>query len=206
MKKLLSLYILIFFATVVSAQKPLTYTDWLKLTKEERSRIVTCEVVDGDSLLVIKMRPVIIYPPRKFKNKRERRRYTRMIRNVKKVYPYALTINNIFYESEMHLRTLDTKKEKRKYIKKKEKELKKQFEKTIRNMTFTQGRILIKLVDRETGHTSYQLVKHFKGSLSAMFWQSIALVFSTNLKYEYDPKKEDKWIEEIVARIENGQL
>ena len=76
----------------------------------------------------------------------------------------------------------------------------------IRDMTYSQGRILIKLVDRETSHTSYQLVKHFKGNLSAFFWQGIAKIFQTNLKYEYDPDGTDKWIEEIVARIENGQL
>lgn len=73
-------------------------------------------------------------------------------------------------------------------------------------MTYTQGRILIKLVDRETSHTSYELVKHFKGGVAAFFWQGVAKMFHTNLKYQYDPDGTDKWIEEIVAKIENGQL
>lgn len=206
MKKIFFTYILLCFAIILVAQEQLNNNYLHKIIEEDKNHIVACKVVDGDSLFIVNMRPILVYPPRKFKNKREKRRYNRMIRNVKKVYPYALTINNIFYESENHLKTLDNKKEKRKYIKHKEKELKKQFEKTIRNMTFTQGRILIKLVDRETGHTSYQLVKHFKGSVSAVLWQSVALIFSTNLKYEYDPENEDKWIEEIVSRIENGQL
>jgi hypothetical protein len=128
------------------------------------------------------------------------------VRYVKKVYPYALTINNIFKETEFVLAQMDNEREKKLYIKTKEKELKKEFEGSIREMTYTQGRILIKLVDRETGHTSYELVQHFKGNISAIFWQSIARVFSTNLKYEYDAQGDDKWIEEIVTKIESGTL
>ncbi len=206
MKRIIIIFILLFLSTILVAQNPLNYNDWLKLTKEEKGRVISCKIVDGDSLLIINMRPILVYPPRKFKNKRERRRYNRMVRNVKKVYPYAIMINNIFYESELHLKTLKTKKERKKYIKLKEKELRKKFEKIVRKMTFSQGRILIKLVDRETGHTSYKLIKHFKGSINAVLWQSVARIFSTNLKYEYDPKNEDKWIEEIITKIENGQL
>jgi len=73
-------------------------------------------------------------------------------------------------------------------------------------MTFSEGRILIKLVDRQTGKTSYELVQQLRGNLSAVLWQSVARVFSTSLKYEYDKDGDDKWIEEIVARIENGTL
>ncbi|MCF6185115.1 MAG: DUF4294 domain-containing protein [Bacteroidales bacterium] len=101
---------------------------------------------------------------------------------------------------------MDNNRERRNYINEKEKELKKEFEGDIRNMTYSQGRILIKLVDRQTGNTTYQIVKHFKGGVSAFFWQGIARIFQTNLKYEYDPDGTDKWIEEIVVRIENGQL
>ena len=161
---------------------------------------------NGDTAFHYRMRPVIIYPPRKFRNKREKNKYYRLVRNVKKVYPYSIIIKNIFVESEFVLRNMENNKDRKRYIKQKEKELKKEFEDDIRDMTYSQGRILIKLVDRETSHTTYQLVKHFKGGLSAFFWQGIAKIFQTNLKYEYDPDGTDKWIEEIVARIENGQL
>ncbi len=206
MKKIVFISIFLFLLSNLYSQKIVSKYDYYKLSKEERSRLVAFKVIDGDTVLTVKMRPIYVFPPRKFKNKRQRRRYTRLVRNVKKVYPYSKIINNIFYESAFHVQTLDSKRDKKKYVKKKEKELKKKFEKIIRNMTYTQGRILIKLVDRETGHTSYEIIKYFKGSFTAFFWQAIARIFSTNLKYEYDAVEEDKMIEEIVARIENGQL
>ncbi len=161
---------------------------------------------NGDSLLFVEMKPVIIFPRRVFKSKREKRRYYRLVRNVKKAYPYSLTIKKIFIESEFVLRNMDNNRQRKRYVKEKERELKKEFEDDIRDMTYSQGRILIKLVDRETSHTSYELVKHFKGKVTAFFWQGVARLFSTNLKYEYDPDGTDRWIEEIVVQIENGQL
>ncbi|MCF6366825.1 MAG: DUF4294 domain-containing protein [Bacteroidales bacterium] len=161
---------------------------------------------NGDTSLHVKIRPIIIYPKRTFKNNRHKKRYYRLVRNIKKVYPYSIIIKNIFVETEFVLQNMENNKERRKYINKKEKELKRKFEGTIRNMTYSQGRILIKLVDRETQHTTYELVKHFKGGIAAFFWQGIAKIFETDLKYEYDPDGTDKWIEEIVSRIENGQL
>ncbi|MEA2041625.1 MAG: DUF4294 domain-containing protein [Bacteroidota bacterium] len=196
------------FLTALSAgaQKKLTIQEILDPNTREKGDIVRLEIIEGDTNYLVKMRPIKIFPPRKFKNKREKRRYNRLVRNVKKVYPYSQIIKQIFYETELTLLTLETEKARRKYIKRKEKELKKEFEKDIRHMTYSQGRILIRLVDRETGHTTYDIVKHFKGNISAIFWQSIARLFSTNLKYDYDKSGDEKWIEEIVARIENGQL
>ena len=181
--------------------------DVLEKIKKEGGGIFEVRISpEGDTTFNVQMSPVVIFPPRTFRNKRERKRYYRLVRNVKKVYPYSLIIKRIFIESEFVLRHMDNNRERKRYINEKEKELKKEFEDDIRNMTYSQGRILIKLVDRETNHTTYELVKHFKGSVSAFFWQGVARVFQTNLKYEYDPEGTDKWIEEIVARIENGQL
>lgn len=195
-----------FFASNTFAQRKLSYKDLLDPETRSKGDIVCLEVIDGDSNYVVKMKPIKIFPVRKFKNKRERRRYNRMARNVIKVYPYSQTIKNIFRETELTLHTIEGEKERKRYIKRKEKELKKEFEDDIRQMTYSQGRILIRLVDRETGHTTYELIQHFKGNVSAIFWQSIARIFSTNLKYDYDKDGEEKWIEEIVALIENGQL
>ena len=188
-------------------QKKLNAIEILEELKKEGGAIVEQVVTeDGDTSLNYKMRPVIIFPERTFKSKRQRRKYNRLIRNVKKVYPYSIVIKNIFVETEFVLRNMENSREKKKYLKLKEKELKRKFEGVIRNMSYSQGRVLIKLVDRETSHTSYELVKHFKGDITAFFWQGIARMFQTSLKYEYDPDGTDKWIEEIVAKIENGQL
>lgn len=179
----------------------------LEKLKKEGGAIVEQKISeDGDTSFLYNMKPIIIFPERVFKNKRQRRKYNRLVRNVKKVYPYSIIIKNIFVETEFVLQNMKKNRKRKKYLKNKEKELKRKFEGVIRNMTYSQGRILIKLVDRETSHTSYELVKHFKGSVSAFFWQGVAKLFQTNLKYEYDPDGTDKWIEEIVARIENGQL
>jgi len=181
--------------------------EMLKELKAKGGAIVEQRIDEfGDTSLHMKIKPVIIYPKRTFKNKRQRRKYNRLVRNVKKVYPYSIIIKNIFIETEFVLDNMENNRERKKYLKAKEKELKRKFEGVIRNMTYSQGRVLIKLVDRETSHTSYELVKHFKGRITAFFWQGIAKIFQTNLKYEYDPDGTDKWIEEIVSRIENGQL
>lgn len=179
----------------------------LERIKTEGGGILEVRIdANGDTTFHTSMRPIIIYPKRTFKSRWKRRKYNRLIRNVKKVYPYSLIIRDIFIESEYVLRNMENNKERKAYIKMKERELKKEFEDDIRNMTYSQGRILIKLVDRETSYTTYQLVKHFKGGISAFFWQGIARVFQTDLKYEYDPDGTDQWIEEIVSRIENGTL
>lgn len=203
------LTITLFFSTIFysSAQeKKLSGEEMLTMIKDGSGMIVYRSIIDGDTTYTVKVKPVVYFSERKFKNNRERNKYNRLARHVIKVYPYAKTINNIFKETEFVLAHMDNEREKKQYIKLKEKQLKKEFEDDIREMTYTQGRILIKLVDRETGHTTYELVRHFKGDMSAIFWQSIARIFSTNLKYEFDAKGDDKWIEEIVAKIENGML
>lgn len=203
------LSLIIFSALVFFSfgQKKLNAIEMLEELKKEGGAIVEQTIdEEGDTAYHYKMKPVIIFPERVFKNKRERRRYNRLVRNVKKVYPYSIIIKNIFVETEFVLQNMDNNRQRKRYLKLKEKELKRKFEGVIRNMTYSQGRILIKLVDRETSHTSYELVRHFKGKLSAYFWQGVAKLFQTNLKYQYDPDGTDKWIEEIVAKLENGQL
>jgi len=168
--------------------------------------LVRAIIENGDTLLHVSLRPITILPPFKFKSRRQQRRYTRLVLYVKKVYPYSQIVSDQLYEIHEHLDEYTTKKEKSQYIKKKEDELKKEFEGQLRKLTFTQGKILIKLIDRETGYTTYEIVKELKGSLNAFFWQSIARLFGSNLKLEYDAKGDDRMIEDIVVRIENGEL
>jgi hypothetical protein len=163
-------------------------------------------IIDGDTLWVAELDEVYIFPTKKFKSRRERRRYTRLIYNVKKAYPWAKLAGEKLAEVEIHLVSLETEKEQKAYMKQVEKELLKDYKNDLKKLTITQGRILIKLIDRETGDTSYELVKELRGNLSAVFWQALARLFGSNLKSEYDPDEEDHLIEEIIVLIENGQL
>ena len=189
----------------------LYYVD--SIQNEENSVLTTQDiyvaravVIGGDTLWVADLDEVYIFPTKKFKNRRERRRYTRLIYNIKKAYPWAKLAGDKLAEVEVHLVSLETEKEQKDYMKLVEKELLKDYKKDLKKLTITQGRILIKLVDRETGDTSYELVKELRGRISAVFWQALARLFGSNLKSEYDPEGEDRLIEEIVVLIENGQL
>jgi len=102
--------------------------------------------------------------------------------------------------------TLESEREKRKYINRVEEELKEEFEDDLGNMTYTQGRLLIKLIDRETGETTYKWIKELRGSFSAFFWQAIARIFGSDLKTEFDKSGEDRVIDEILIRIEMGMI
>ncbi len=176
------------------------------ITNTQDIYIARAIVIGGDTLWVAELDEVYIFPTKKFKSNRERRRYTRLIYNVKKAYPWAKLAGEKLAEVEIHLALLKTEKEQDEYIKIVEKELLRDYKEDLKKLTITQGRILIKLVDRETGDTSYELVKELRGKVSAMFWQALARIFGSNLKSEYEPDGEDRLIEEIVVLIENGQL
>ena len=163
-------------------------------------------ILDGDTIWVADLDEVYIFPTKRFKNRRERRRYTRLIHNVKKAYPWARMAGRKLAEVEIHMATLETEKQQKEYIRVVEKELLGDYKDDLKKLTVTQGRILIKLIDRETGDTSYELVKELRGNLSAAFWQALARIFGSNLKSEYDAGGEDRLIEEIIILIENGQL
>ena len=169
-------------------------------------QIVKASVVDGDTMLIVDLKPISILPPLEFKSKKEFNRYTKLVYYVKKVYPYSQIVKDQLLEIHSNLDNYKTEKEKKRYIDEKEKELKQEFEGQLRSLTFTQGKILIKLINRETGFTTFDIVKELKGSLNAFFWQSVARLFGSNLKLEYDAKGDDQMIEDIVVRIENGEL
>jgi hypothetical protein len=163
-------------------------------------------ILDGDTLLLSSIEEVYIFPARRFSSNWEYRRYRRLIRNVKKAYPYAVLAKKKFDEITVHFETLHSEKAKRVYVKQVEKELMDEFEDELKGLTITQGRILIKLIDREIGDTSYDILKELKGTFTAFFWQTIARIFGSNLKSEFDPLGEDRLINEIVIMIERGAL
>jgi hypothetical protein len=191
----------IFIATVLlcalselSAQDP-----------QKDNSAVTRAVVEGsDTLPIVELPEVTVYEKRDFDYLYLKRRYRRMIRNIKKAYPYARIAGIRLKELDDHLAALDSEKEQKAYINQAEKEIMNQFEKEVKRLTVTQGIILVKLIDRETGRTSYQVIKELKGGFTAFFWQGIARIFGNNLKTEYDPENQDKVMEDIVLGIEAG--
>lgn len=185
---------LLFTVTELSAQEA-----------QKDNSAVTRTVVEGsDTLPIIELPEVIVYERRDFDYLYLKRRYRRMIRNIKKAYPYARIAGVKLKELDEHLATLDSEKEQKAYINQAEKEIMDQFEKEVKKLTVTQGIILVKLIDRETGRSSYQVIKELKGGFTAFFWQGIARIFGNNLKTEYDPENQDKVMEDIVLGIEAG--
>jgi hypothetical protein len=135
----------------------------------------------------------------------EYRQYEKLVSNIKKVYPYALMVRVRLSQVNEELKNIPDKDRKR-YLKEVEKDIFGEYEDDIRDMTISQGRILIKLIDRETQNTSYELIRDYRGKFSAAFWQGIARFFGTNLKEEYDPYGEDALIEAIIKEIDAGRL
>jgi hypothetical protein len=188
--------ILILYSTSIAiGQSPKPPPEW---------NFLPYRIENGDTIFLSKIDAVYIIPEKHFKSKREYRRYTRLIRNVKKVYPYAKLAKKKLDEFNTGYITLKTDTQKKAYAKKFEKEIKEEFEDELKELTISQGRILIRLIDRETGNTSYELLKEFRGSLSAIFWQTLARIFGSNLKWEFDAVDQDKAIEEIIVLIELG--
>jgi hypothetical protein len=163
-------------------------------------------IIDGETIPNWVIPEIVVFPKRKFKSKRDYRQYQRMIRNLKVVYPYAKIARYKLVEMDYELRNLKTKREKEKYINEVEKEMRDEFEKQLVKLSVTQGKMLIKLIDRETGQTSYDVVKTLKGSFSAAFWQAIARVFGSNLKMEFDEDGEDKILNELIILYEHRQI
>ena len=127
-------------------------------------------------------------------------------RNVVKTYPYARVTKELLSEYEHDLAQIERNGDQDLYVKLAEAELRAEFEAEVKELTTSQGRVLIKLIDRETGSTSYALVKQLKGGFQAWVWQGVAQLFGNDLKDEYDAQGEDRMIEVIVQRIERGEL
>jgi integrase len=154
----------------------------------------------------IKEVTIVARPTKESARKRDYRKYERLIYNLKKVYPYAAMVRRKLDEVNNELSHIKSEKEKKEYIKDFEKNIFKEYEGDMRQMTISQGKLLIKLIDRETQNTSYDLIRDYRGKFTAAFWQGIAKIFGTNLKEQYDPFGEDALIEVLLQEIENGQL
>nr|WP_321485131.1 DUF4294 domain-containing protein [uncultured Draconibacterium sp.] len=178
---------------------------WLAEGQENDSSEVNMGYVqDGDTIIFKNIKEIPVFPDREFKNKREYRRYTRYIQKVKKVYPLAVKARELLKEYEPEYNALETRKEQRSLMKHLEKELLDRHKNELKKWSISDGRILLKLINRETKRTPYSLIKDFRGGFSATFWQGIARLFRNDLKAGYDPDEEDQVLEEIVTLIELG--
>jgi hypothetical protein len=164
------------------------------------------KIENGDTILYGMLPEVFIFPKVDFRNPRDYRRYQRLIRDVKKVYPYAKLAGNILLEFYDVYSSLSGDVEKARYAKQVEEELLAEFEDELKKLNIRQGRLLMKLIHRETGNTTYDIVKEFRGGFSAFFWQTLARLFGSNMKANYDPLGDDYMIEQIVLLVEAGQL
>ncbi len=173
---------------------------------QDKTFLADLVIVKGDTLPSFNLQEITVVPQFEFKSKKQKKKYTRLVRYVKKVYPYAKLANEKLKKLYSEIDSIDEKKVVKQHIKQVDRELREEYGDELKKLTITQGRILIKLIDRETGNTSYELIKELRGGFSAFMWQSLARLFGENLKSEYDPEEDDKMIEHIVLMIENGQL
>ena len=152
-------------------------------------------IYEGDTIPYVQLRTVYIFKPLKFKNRRQANQYYKLVRDVKKVLPISKEINRAIIEPYEYMMTLPV-----------EKSLKEQYTPRMKKLTFAQGKLLIKLVDRQTSSTGYELVKAFMGPFKAGFYQAFAALFGASLKKQYDPTGDDALTERVILLVESGQL
>ena len=180
--------------------------DAQELTTTVNGFLVPAIIQKGDTIPLMQLPTVYVYKPLVFKNKREQRAYNRLVHNVKKTLPIAKEVNRAIIETYEFLQTLPDDKAREKHLRMVEKGVKEQYTPRLKKLTFSQGKLLIKLIDRESNSSSYELVKAFLGPFKAGFYQAFAAIFGASLKKEYHPEDEDALIERIVLQVESGQL
>lgn len=199
MKKLILIFLLSFLVIHARGQ--------LQNTTTINGFMVPVTVYKGDTIPSLRMPVLYVFKDfLKFKNEKERREFYKLVRNVKKTLPLAKEINGIIIETYEYLQTLPDEKSRDKHLKRVEKGLKEQYTPRLKKMTFSQGKLLIKLINRQTDSSSYELVKAFLGSFKAGFYQAFASLFGASLKKEYHPEGEDALTERVVLMVESGQI
>ena len=163
-------------------------------------------LMGSDSIQYVELNKIWVYPPIEFKNAKERIAYNRLVANVKKVLPIAKEVNQITIETYEYLQTLPNKKAKDEHMKLVEKSIKKEYTPRMKKLTYSQGKLLIKLVYRECNSSSYSLIQAFLGPIRAGFYQAFASLFGASLTKKYDANGVDRLTERVVRQVEAGQL
>jgi Domain of unknown function (DUF4294) len=164
------------------------------------------EIINGDTVPVVDLNTVNVYTQFEFSTKKQKEQWTRTKYNVKKVYPYAIVASAKLKEYDLALSRMQDEHLRKAFIKVCEKDLREQFEDDLKNLTVSQGKVLMKLIVRETGKTTYEIVKEMRGGFQAAMWQSLASLFGNSMKVEYNPENEDLMIERAVKLVESGQF
>lgn len=160
----------------------------------------------GDSILYMEMNNVYVYPKLTFRNSRQAAAYMRLVRNVKKVLPIAKEANKIIIETYEYLETLPDEKARQQHMKRVEKGIVEEYKPRMKRLTYSQGKLLIKLIYRECNSSSYDIVKAFLGPVRAGFWQAFSAIFGASLRKGYDPEGTDRLTERVVLMVEAGQI
>ena len=193
---LLSFLISHFSFSPAGAQDDPTFVPTVKVGKA---------LVDGDSIQYMELSQVYVYPEPTFKNKRQQQAYMRLVRNVKKVLPIAKQVRQIIIETAEFTETLPPS-ERKEHLKRVEASIVKEYKPQMKKLTFSQGKLLIKLVDRECNSTAYEAMQAFLGPVRSGMWQAFAWMFGASLKKGYDPDGVDRLTERVVLMVEAGQL
>ena len=162
-------------------------------------------LVDGDSIQYMELSSIYVYPELTFKNKRQQQSYMRLVKNVKKVLPIAKQIRQIIIETAEFTETLPPE-ERSAHLKRVEKSIVKEYKPQMKKLTYSQGKLLIKLVDRECHSTAYEAMQAFIGPVRSGMWQVFAWTFGASLKKGYDPDGTDRLTERVVLMVEAGQI
>jgi len=171
-----------------------------------KQRIPDAVTEKDDSLNVLTLNDIYVYPPQVFKNTAEEQQYLKLVRDVKKTLPYAKLVYNTLIETYEYIQTMPTEKEREEHLKRMEKDLYTEYVPVLKKMTLSQGKLLIKLVDRECNQSSYDIIKAFLGPFRAGFWNVFAGVFGASLKTTWDPEGKDAATERVVELVEMGVI
>jgi hypothetical protein len=171
-----------------------------------KSSVCHVELQGRDTVYLYTFNDMYCFPPMKFANKKQEQFYWKTVRDVKRVLPYARMVSRTLYDANRQLESIQGEKEKKIFLKNMEKTLFKRYEKELRSMTINQGKLLVRLIDRETHQTTYSIIRMYKGAFSAWMWQAVASLFGSDLKAEYDVQNKDKIIERVIILVEAGQL
>lgn len=167
---------------------------------------VELQVKNNDTFYLARMHEIYVYPKLTFRNKQQERFYWKTVRDVKKTLPFAKLLAREMLFADQQLALIPDKKMRKRWWRDHEKYLFRKYEQDFRKMTASQGQMLMKLMDRESDRTSYEIIKHYRGKASANFWQFIAKLFRNDLKEEYDAIDKDRIVERVINLVEAGQL
>ena len=192
MKKIFGILVILVFTNLVYSQSVVDS--------------VMLQINQNDTFYLARMQDVWVYPKMVFKNKKQERFYWKTVRDVKKTLPFAKELTKEMQVADHQLALLPDEKARRKWWKQHEKYLFQKYENDFRHMTASQGQMLMKLMDRESDRTSYDIIKHYRGKASANFWQFVAKLFKNDLKEEYDADDKDRIVERVINLVEAGML